>query len=302
MFELSVAVGGDIYRYGFEAEERRVRAEWCYRRCNRKRAKEVELFYRNDGVYSIHASYAMARELTAKNMVRDNALLLSVCAQFNDYTAKVVLEWLTNTVIVSDNDGDAMMGETARWLDDEGMRRRIIEFSKCADLGIEDIHKVNNDIVSTHVQYDDEGRVVRGVDFSFDRCESDGTLKYFRLAYPIINALDNGFTLIVDELDSRLHPLLTKKIIELFNSHVTNRRHAQLIFTLHDTAILGGALLRRDQIWFAQKNGRGDSELFSLAEYKVRSNAPFEKDYLSGKYGAIPITGDFQCCFVNEGD
>ena len=129
-------------------------------------------------------------------------------------------------------------------------------------LGIEDIHKINNDIISTHVQYDEEGRVIQGVDFSFDKSESDGTIKYFRLAYPIINALDNGKRLIIDELDGKLHPNLTYALVSLFNSHLTNRKHAQLIFTLHDTTILSGYLLRRDQIWFTEKNGKGESELF----------------------------------------
>ena len=170
--------------------------------------------------------------------------------------------------------------------------------SKYADLGIDDIHKINQDIVSTHVQYDDEGRVVQGVDFSFNKSESDGTMKYFRLAYPIINALNNGKRLIVDELDSRLHTLLTLKIVELFHAHLTNPKHAQLIFTLHDTIILSGDLLRRDQIWFTKKNGKGASELFSLSEYKVRSNAPFEKDYLSGNMEEYLSSEIFSGCLL----
>lgn len=299
MFELSMAIGQEIYRYGFEADEKKIHSEWCYRRANKKRAKEVELFYRYNNIYSLHSTYTLAKDLTSKNMVRDNALLLSVCAQFNDSTAKLIMEWLAETTIITDHDEERMWQEAALRLDEPGMRQRIIEFSKYADLGIEDIHKVNNDIISTHVQYDDDGREVKGIDFWFDKSESDGTIKYFRLAYPIINALDKGERLIIDELDSKLHPLLTKAIVELFNSHVTNPKHAQLIFTLHDTTILSGYLLRRDQIWFTQKNGKGASELFSLSEYKVRSNAPYEKEYLSGKYGGTPITGDFRRLFIN---
>ena len=300
MFELSMAIGQDIYRYGFEADEKEIHSEWCYRRANKKRAKEVELFYRDNDTYSIHSTYSLAKDLTSKNMVRDNALLLSVCAQFNDPTAKLIMEWLADTTIITDRDDDRMWQEAALRLDDPVMRRRIITFSKYADLGIEDIHKINNDIISTHVQYDNEGRVVQGIDFSFDKSESDGTIKYFRLAYPIINALDNGKRLIIDELDGKLHPNLTYALVSLFNSHHTNQKHAQLIFTLHDTTILSGYLLRRDQIWFTEKNGKGASELFSLSEFKVRSNAPYQRDYLAGKFGATPITGDFQRLFIKD--
>jgi AAA15 family ATPase/GTPase len=90
---------------------------------------------------------------------------------------------------------------------------------------------------------------------------------------------------------------LTSRIIGLFNSRVTNPRNAQLIFTTHDTNLLNASLFRRDQIWFTQKDSFGASELYSLAEYKVRNSAPFEKEYLMGKYGGIPVIGQFERLF-----
>lgn len=123
---------------------------------------------------------------------------------------------------------------------------------------------------------------------------------YFSLAYPIIDALDNGKRLIIDEFDSKMHPLLTCRIITLFNSKETNPKNAQLIFTTHDTNLLSANIFRRDQIWFTQKDRYGATELYSLAEYKVRNDASFEKDYLSGKYGAIPIVGDLTRLFNTQ--
>ena len=120
------------------------------------------------------------------------------------------------------------------------------------------------------------------------------------MSYPIIDALDNGKRIIVDELDSKLHPLLVCKIIALFNSAKTNPKAAQLLFTAHDTFLLSAGLFRRDQIWFTQKDGIGATSSYSLAEYKVRSTSPFEKDYLSGKYGATPIIGDMERIFNME--
>ena len=166
------------------------------------------------------------------------------------------------------------------------MKQRIVEFSRYADLGIENIEKIDNTIVSTHTQYDDEGNEVKAVTFPFRKNESEGTIKYFSLAYPII--------------DSKMHPLLTCRIIALFNSKETNPKNAQLIFTTHDTNLLSANIFRRDQIWFTQKDRYGATELYSLAEYKVRNDASFEKDYLSGKYGAIPIVGDLTRLFNTQ--
>ena len=99
------------------------------------------------------------------------------------------------------------------------------------------------------------------------------------MAYPIIDALDNGKRLVVDELDSKLHPLLVRKIITL----------------------LSAGLFRRDQVWFTQKDSFGATEAYSLAEYKVRGSSPFERDYLQGKFGATPIIGDMETIFTAEG-
>jgi len=127
--------------------------------------------------------------------------------------------------------------------------------------------------------------------------ESKGTRKLFSLLGPIIDTIQNGKILVVDELDSRLHTLLTMELIKFFHSKVNKK--AQLIFASHDTNLLRKDIFRRDQIWFTEKNKIGATDLYSLVEYKVnqatvRNDASFEKDYLLGKYGAIPFLGDIQ--------
>lgn len=285
------------YRYGFEADENMVHSEWLYQKANKKRAKEVELFYRDEDCFNIHSKFIIGKELINKQMVRTNALLLSVAAQFNDAVAVEIVKWLNDTTIISGSNEKNIWDLATIRLDDLKMKQRIVDFSRYADLGIENIEKVNNAIISMHTQYDDEGNEVKLINFPFKKNESEGTIKYFSLAYPIIDALDNGKRLIIDDFDSKMHPLLTCRIIALFNSKKTNPKNAQLIFTTHDTNLLSASIFRRDQIWFTQKDRFGATELYSLAEYKVRNDASFEKDYLSGKYGAIPIMGDLTRLF-----
>ena len=300
VFEIVFCNTANIFRYGFEVDSNKVHKEWLYRRNNKKRAKEVELLYREEDTYNVHPSCAIAKNLIANKMVRDNALLVSVAAQFNDPTAVEIMKWLNDTTIISGSNDEKIWNTATIQLDDIRMKQRIVEFSRYADLGIENIEKIDNTIVSTHTQYDDEGNEVKAVTFPFRKNESEGTIKYFSLAYPIIDALDNGKRLIIDEFDSKMHPLLTCRIITLFNSKETNPKNAQLIFTTHDTNLLSANIFRRDQIWFTQKDRYGATELYSLAEYKVRNDASFEKDYLSGKYGAIPIVGDLTRLFNTQ--
>lgn len=296
-FEATFADGEYIYRYGFEVDKQAVHEEWLYRRVCKKRAKEVELFYREGDATSVHPKSQLMQELVSKKMVRGNALLLSTAAQFNEPTSVSILKWLGDTMVVFCSEDDLLWNNAIRHFDNEALRKRIIDFAKYADLGIENITKIDNRIVSDHKQYDDEGREVNNVSFAFSSNESEGTIKYFSLAYPIIDALDNGKRIVIDELDSKLHPLLVKRIVALFNDAKTNPKCAQLLFTAHDTFLLSAGLFRRDQVWFTQKDSFSATELFSLAEYKVRSTSPFERDYLQGKYGATPIIGDIEKIF-----
>ncbi len=299
--EATFTDGTHIYRYGFEVNYDAVQAEWLYQRINRKRSKEIEIFYREEKATAIHTKSALIQEIVTKKMVRNNALLLSTAAQFNETTAINILKWLNDTQILFCSEDDKLWEQIIRHLDDEKLRNRITSFAKYADLGIESITKIDNRIISNHRQFDDDGMSTNAVAFSFNRNESEGTIKYFSLSYPIIDALDHGKRLFIDELDSKLHPLLIQKIITLFNSSETNPKGAQLLFTTHDTFLLSAGLFRRDQIWFTQKDNFGATEAYSLVEYKVRSSSSFEKDYLQGKYGATPIIGEMERIFHTEG-
>ena len=269
IMEASFTDGEFVYRYGFEVSSEAVEVEWLYKRACKKRAKEVELFYREANHTAVHPKSPLLQELVIKKMVRSNALLLSTAAQFNETTAVSILHWLSATQVLFCSEDEVLWQNAIKHLDDETMRQRITDFARYADLGIESITKTDNRLVSHHRQYDDEGREVNNVSFAFNRNESEGTIKYFSLAYPIIDALDNGKRVVVDELDSKLHPLLVRRIVALFNDSSTNPKGAQLLFTAHDTFLLSAGLFRRDQVWFTQKNNFGATELYSTTVHKL---------------------------------
>jgi hypothetical protein len=140
------------------------------------------------------------------------------------------------------------------------------------------------------------------VEFDIKADESAGTQKFIALTGPFLHTLKNGYTLFVDELEARLHPLLTKALVGLFNSSA-NTKNAQLVFATHDEGLLDPKRIRRDQIWFVEKDDFGASRLYSLAEFKgVRKEAKFAKEYLLGQFGGVPRVGDFEETLTHGGE
>lgn len=139
---------------------------------------------------------------------------------------------------------------------------------------------------TVHDIYDEAGNVVGEKLFDL-RQESTGTLRFLAYIQNIIEMISRGGVFIVDEMSARLHPLLTKLIVDIFCS--SQNKKAQLIFTTHDISLLNYNQFRRDEVVFVDKNERGESTLYALSDLKVREDATFSKDYLQGKYGAIPI-------------
>lgn len=152
-------------------------------------------------------------------------------------------------------------------------------------------------IRTKHKQFDNE-KAVGSVEFQLKE-ESTGTVKLLVVGGLIIEALGTGQTLVVDELDKSLHPMLTRELIKIFNNPKTNPKHAQLIFASHDVSLLDLDLFRRDQIWFSEKEFEGNSHYYSLSQVPgVRANVPIEKWYMSGRLGATPVINDRELEFT----
>ncbi|MEA2013422.1 MAG: ATP-binding protein [Verrucomicrobiota bacterium] len=320
-FEITFLVDNKKYRYGFEADNKEVKSEWLF---FSTKIKEKPLFLRECEDIQVFNKFKNAGGVEKRT--RENALFLSVCAQFNVEIAGDILEWFANFNIISGlQDKHFQRFSEDMFLNNHDAKKLITDFVKKADLGIKDINikqlKVTDDIVPSsmpseikqsllkeelsnistlHNMYDHEGKISGKALFDFESQESEGSKKYFRLSGPIIDTLKKGKILVIDELDARLHPILTAEIVRLFNSKETNPNNAQLIIATHDTNLLGAKIFRRDQIWFTEKDYSEASDLYSLVEYKlagrgkVRNDASFEKDYFQGRYGAIPFPGDFQ--------
>ncbi|WP_448265910.1 AAA family ATPase [Nostoc sp. DSM 114159] len=323
-FEIVFLMNGKRYRYGFEATIEKVVSEWLF---YVPKLKETKLFERKLDKISVSKTY---KADGIQQKTRQNALFLSVSAQFNVQIAQEILDWLTNKVgLISTLNDRGYRGYTVSCLIDNENKDEIFQLLKKLDLGFSDIKVEESEITTDslpkelpdelknlilknlegklssvqtiHQKFDDKGNPVSTEIFNLDEQESEGTKKVFALAGPLVDTLKNGKVLIIDEFDARIHPLISRAIVELFNSNVTNPNNAQLIFMTHDTNLLNNKLFRRDQIWFTEKNRYGATDLYSLAEYNVSNDASFESDYIQGRYGAIPYIGNLNHLIDSHG-
>lgn len=330
-FEIIFIIKNEMYRYGFEATKQKIVSEWLY---HRPKTKEVELFYREGQKFEIHELKFKVKDLIENERIRPNALLLSVAAFWNNKIAKKILEYFNDKLnVISGLKEQNYIGYSIHKLKDLKTKSKIIDLMRNADFSIDDLtpkildiqslpsdipkeirelieSKMKNknaeifdDVLTLHKKYNNNNQIIESTNFSMNEEESSGTRKYFALTGPILETLKNGEVLFIDELDAKLHPNLICKIVEIFNSSITNPLNGQLIFNTHDTNLLSSNLFRRDQIWFTEKNRYGAASLYSLSDFKtdvVRKDDNFEKNYINGKYGAIPYLGDFDKLFISE--
>lgn len=305
-FELVFIMGGQKYRYGFEVSRERVVSEWLF---YVPKVRETKLFERDIDTIEVSKKYNADG---IQKRTRQNALFLSVSAQFNVDLAERLLEWTTEKLNIISGLHEDTHHYTVECLVNNENRDDIIQLIKKLDLGIAEIQVVQKDFTEAipdeirqliakqtsisigtyHRKFDADGNYHSIEKFNLETHESEGTQKVFALAGLLMNTLRKGKILIIDEFDARLHPLISLAIVRLFNSKETNPNNAQLIFMTHDTNLLDNKIFRRDQIWFTEKNKYAATDLYSLAEYKIRNDASFESDYIKGRYGAIPFIGN----------
>ncbi|MBW4594515.1 MAG: ATP-binding protein [Brasilonema angustatum HA4187-MV1] len=313
-FEIVFLMNDKKYRYGFEATRDKVVSEWLF---YVSKSRKTRLFERKLDDISVSKTY---KADGIQERTRHNALFLSVSAQFNVKIAEKILDWLTNSINVVSGLDDIGKGYTVSCLINNEKKDEILQLLKKLDLGFGDIkveqvevtvdslpselpNEIKNFILKNgeikatsiqtlHPKFDSKENIISTELFDLEAQESEGTQKVFALAGPLVDTLKNGKVIIIDEFDARIHPFISRAIVELFNSNETNPSNAQLIFMTHDTNLLSNQLFRRDQIWFTEKNRYGATDLYSLAEYNVPDDVSFKSDYIKGRYGAIPYIGN----------
>jgi len=294
------------YRYGFSVNKEYVETEYLFAVYN---VREVSLFTRNlqDIIYTPY----FKEGARSKDSVRNNCSFLSVCAQNNGEITSQIIKYFRNMCVLFGTHNWPIFLNKKKYKYE--YKEKILDFLKYADIQITNYKTENvpafGDIEDSelaafyrnkypnaqeeiilfgHTVYDNEKPV--GKKYFEEDMESAGTLKLFSYSDAILDALEKGTPLFIDEFDTMLHPLIIEGIVKLFNSSITNPKNAQLIISCHAVNIMTNKLLRRDQIWFCEKDQYGATDLYSLVEYKepVRKDASYNKNYMHGKYGAIP--------------
>ena len=240
-------------------------------------------------------------------------LPFQTAVQLNNEQLRPLWDWIVSSWIIIPAQVPISINLTVDSIEKGTDKTSILELLNSADLGISDIAVERKKGKQAMFSYDaatgkasasdpieTEVRIPRlkhrgeaGEAFFDFQEESDGTQRFFAFAGIIIHILEHGMTLVVDELENSMHPLLVRHILGLFFSPRTNPRGAQLIFSTHNTSLLDKELFRRDQIWFAEKGIDLSSILVSFSEFSARKTEAFEKGYLEGRYGALPIIRAF---------
>lgn len=315
-FEVTFLLNGVRYQYGFAMNTKRILREhllvykafkpqrWFERHFDENTGKDVYEFGPN-----LKGSKNVWEQAT-----RPNALFLSMAVQLNSEALQIIYDWFANSLVIRNELAQFTTQTSIQMLKNADDRKRICGFLSSADISIDDIQVVSRSVIAPQVHIDMaagtteiRNEEVENHELRFSHVtekgsavfdfmdESSGTQNLLFLAGPVLDILSKGLTLVVDELDTSLHPLLVRELVRLFHQPKINTGGAQLILTTHDTSLLDAQnLFRRDQVWFVDKDKDQASSLVPLSEFSTRKNEALERGYLTGRYGGIPfLSHDF---------
>lgn len=314
-FEITFILEGVRYQYGFTLTPQRVLSEYLlvYRAF-----KPQQWFNRhydpdtNKDVYEF-GSGLKGQKSVWEGATRANSLFLSMAVQLNSEQLRPVFDWFVHKLVIFNDITPLAPQYSVEMLRRPEGRQVICNFLKAADISIADIDVVTRTIPGQAVHFDlaadktevreeeqevhelrfhhvtEHGTAVFGLND-----ESAGTRNLLFLTGPVLDILDRGTTLVVDELDNSMHPLLVRRLVEMFHNRALNAKGAQLIFSTHDTSLLDNDLFRRDQVWFVEKSADQASSLYPLSDFSPRKNEAIGRGYLIGRYGALPFLADWR--------
>jgi len=310
-FEVTVILDGVRYQYGFAYDARRICAEWLLVYHHARGQKWFERHCDSAGEadsWEPFSAYFTGSKETWKKATRPQALFLTTAVQLNSEQLQPLFEWFVNGMILLTAPGPLSLSPTIQRLEDKDYKARILGLLRAADIHVADIK------VETKSGQQVEFRLEPGkspeamlseaeipeIEFLhqvegekpvwFDRrYESAGTQRLLAYAGPLLDAIENGRLLVIDELDRSLHPLLARFVVRLIHNPDISRNAVQLWITTHDTTLLDTDLLRRDEIWFVDKDAKQSTRLSPLSDFKPRKGDVLERGYLMGRYGGIPF-------------
>lgn len=322
-FEVIFIHKGTRYEYGISLNRERVYEEWLIAYSDehqqnwfsRQYMPDNPKFQADEGYKWSFGKGLKGEKLRIKKFVRSNSLFLSHAAQNNHPQLTEIFEWFQDEINILSPSSHAIEFTLSIFDEDHSFQQRVAKLLNQADIGIsgikieqkaipegllsyfnqfikqeieqlerniiDDIQKV--DVITLHKMNDSDEEI----EFDMDD-ESDGTQRLFDMAGLWLYVLENGEVLLVDELDRSLHPVLSKALVKMFNDPEINKNNAQLIFTTHDTILLDTEMLRRDQVWFTEKE-KSMTKLYSLSDFQPREDESLQKGYLRGRYGGIPF-------------
>ena len=327
-FEITFLLDERLYRYGFTFDKRIFHHEWLvditrnerrfFERTTNDEDTKVEFPGRNLSDLRILSG--------VEKTVRPNSLFLSATAQANHpFLSRIYAALSDNFLPVSNTDISPRRDFTASFFQREKRHDQIVSMMKFADEGIGDLEVAEKEMSETDkktlqvyikslTEVDPEKYSDLAPDFSTfpsspevrishrgssneyfflqDGEESDGTRAFFSMLGPLLNSIDEQKVVLIDELESSLHPKLARELVRIFNSPELNPKGAQFIFTTHNPILLDLNLLRRDQIWFTEKTREGTTKLYPLTDFQPRTNQNIELGYLGGRFGAVPYLDD----------
>ena len=288
-FEIIYYNDGIKYAYGFSFNTNRIIDEYLYHWPN---GREALVFSREKDKYEFRES--IQEQLTLAGRTSDNRLYLTTSNEWNCAQTEKAYLWFQKNlrgVIATGVSNEATIAAIREGGDE---KKRILKEMMLADLGICNVELTGTKekpIISTVHRLTDSNGEQKQYTLLLGQ-ESVGTQRFFSRIGLWMEAINSGAVLVVDELEASMHPLLTRHLIEMIQDQTVNQNHAQLIFTTHDTGLLDLKLLRRDQIWFAEKDEKSmQTDIYALTEFSPRKDENIAKGYLQGRYGAIPFIG-----------
>lgn len=323
-FDCDFIIDGVRFHYGYEYNDQVFLREWLF---SFPEGYKRLLFNRDHESDDIEfGKHLRGKNKAIEDLTRPNSLFLSAAAQGAHEQLTKVYRFFSSKITGL---GAALNDTSVQRRIGKNPDRRLIPFLKFADTGISDI-KVSDEeqteeyrrtfmalratlmselgeegiprglaempTPQTEVSFYHGGEAGEGYQLPFSK-ESRGTKRVASIVVAAFDALDRGATFFIDEIDASLHTLLSLKVLSLFLNEETNPNGAQIVATTHDTNILCSGLLRRDQVWFAEKDSSGATNVYPLTDIKTRNTDNLEKGYLQGRFGAVPYFGDVEELF-----